>query len=181
MGERHLTITAHIIPGVALPLLVGRDFKDTHIECPTLQKQVNELNSPRIFFFKDKKVTKARMTLKKVRGIHRDMDHPDHARMTAECTRLGQTIDRSKELRISRVIQECQVCKNKSRLFTHGSPGGTGSPTLSASMNCPTISSLSRSPPTSRRRTTHGETWCTRRRGRRSTPWRSLRSTPHWP
>ena len=71
MGERHLPITAHIIPGVALPLLVGRDFKDTHIEWPTLQKQVNELNSPRIFF-KDKKVTKARMTLKKV-GIIRIM------------------------------------------------------------------------------------------------------------
>ena len=120
MGERHLPITAHIIPGVALPLLVGRDFKDTHIECPTLQKQVNELNSPRIYFFKDKNAPTTRMTLKKVRRIHRDMDHPDHAQMTTECTRLGHKVDRTAELRISRIIQECQVCKNRSRSFTHG-------------------------------------------------------------
>ena len=120
MGERHLPITAHIIPGVALPLLVGRDFRDTHIECPTLQKQVNELNSPRIYFFKDKKAPTARMTLNQVRRIHRDMDHPDHTQMTNECMRLGHKVDRIVELRISRIIQECQVCKNKSRLFSHG-------------------------------------------------------------
>ena len=53
VGERHGPITAHIIPGLVLPLLVGRDFKDAHIECPTLQKQVNELNSPRIYFLKE--------------------------------------------------------------------------------------------------------------------------------
>ena len=40
--------------------------------------------------------------------------------MTTECTRLGHKVDKTVELRISRVIQECQVCKNKDRLFSHG-------------------------------------------------------------
>ena len=48
------------------------------------------------------------------------MDHLDHAQMTTECTRLGHKVDRTAELRISRIIQECQVCKNRSRSFTHG-------------------------------------------------------------
>ena len=120
VGERHVPITAQIIPGLVMPLLVGIDFRDNHIECPTLQKQVNELNSPRIYFFKDKQAPTSRMSLKQVRRIHKNMNHPDHAQMTTECTRLGHTIDRRVELRISRIIQECQVCKNKSRLFTHG-------------------------------------------------------------
>ena len=118
VGERHVPITAQIIPGLVMPLLVGMDFRDTHIECPTLQKQVNELNSPRIYFFKDKQVP--RMSLNQVRHIHRYMDHPDHAQMTTECTRLGHKVDRIVELQISRIIQEYQVCKNKSRLFSQG-------------------------------------------------------------
>ena len=60
------------------------------------------------------------MSLKQVGCIHKDMDHPDHTQMTTECTRLGHKVDRTVELRISRIIQECQVGKNKSRLFSHG-------------------------------------------------------------
>ena len=120
VGERYVPITAQIIPGLVMPLLVGMDFRDNHIECPTLQRQVNELNFPRIYFFKDKQAPTSRMSLKQVRRIHKDMDHPDHTQMTTECTRLGHKVDRTVELRISRIIQECQVCKNKSRLFSHG-------------------------------------------------------------
>ena len=120
VGERHVPITAHIIPGLVMPLLVGMDFRDAHIECLTLQKQVNELNSPRIYFFKDKKAPTSRMSIKQVRRIHRVMDHPDHTQMTTVCIRLGHKVDKTVELWISRIIQECQVCKNKSRLFFHG-------------------------------------------------------------
>ena len=35
VGERHVPITGHIIPGLVMPLLVGMDFRDAHIECPT--------------------------------------------------------------------------------------------------------------------------------------------------
>ena len=120
VGERYVPITAQIIPGMVMPLLVGMDFRDNHIECPTLQKQVNELNHPRIFFFKDKQAPTSRMSLKQVAPIHKDMDLPDHTQMTPECARLGHKVDRTVELRISRIIQECQVCKNKSRVFSHG-------------------------------------------------------------
>ena len=71
VGERHVPITAQTIPGLVMPLLVGMDFRDNHIVCPTLQRQVNELNSPRIYFFKDKQAPTSRMSLKQVRRIHR--------------------------------------------------------------------------------------------------------------
>ena len=51
VGERYVPITAQIIPGMVMPLLVGMNFRDNHIECPTIQRQVNELNRPRIYFF----------------------------------------------------------------------------------------------------------------------------------
>ena len=96
------------------------NFRDDHAECPAIQRQVNEFNHPRIFFFREKKAPASKITLKQVGRIHRDMDHPDHTQMTTECTRLGHKVDKTVELRISRVIQECQVCKNKDRLFSHG-------------------------------------------------------------
>ena len=81
VGElRYIPITAQIIPGMVMPLLVGMDFRDNHIECPTLQRQVNELNHPRIYFFKDKQAPTSKMSLKQVGRIHKDMDHPDHMR-----------------------------------------------------------------------------------------------------
>ena len=52
IGDRYIPIVARIIPGIALPLLMGRDFRDDHAETPAQQKQVNELNHPRIYFFK---------------------------------------------------------------------------------------------------------------------------------
>ena len=48
------------------------------------------------------------------------MDHPDHTQMAAECVRLGQKVGKSVELWISRVIQECRLCKDKDMTFAHG-------------------------------------------------------------
>ena len=51
IGKKWIPVTARLIPGVALPLLVGMNFRDGHAECPTMQRQVNDINAPRIFFF----------------------------------------------------------------------------------------------------------------------------------
>ena len=77
VGERYIPITAKVIPGMVLPLLVGMDFRDDHAECPALQRQVNDLNHPRIYFFKDKKAPTSRISLKQIGHIHKDMDHLD--------------------------------------------------------------------------------------------------------
>ena len=64
------------------------------------------------------------MTTKKpllqVGHIHNDVDHPDETLVSTQSTRIGHKVNKTVELRISRVIQECQVCKNKNRLFSHG-------------------------------------------------------------
>ena len=53
--------------------------------------------------------------------MDRDMDHADHAQMATECIRLGCKMNKSMELRISRVIQECTVCKkDEDEVFAHG-------------------------------------------------------------
>jgi len=119
IGDRYIPIVARIIPGIALPLLMGRDFRDDHAETPAQQKQVNELNHPRIYFFKRGKTSKPRLTLKQLERIHRKGNHPDFMEMTQECTRLGHKVDKAAELKVSRVIQECQQCLHKNRLFPH--------------------------------------------------------------
>ena len=55
IGDRYIPIVARIIPGTALPLLTGRDFRDDHAVSPAQQKQVNELNHPRVYFFRREK------------------------------------------------------------------------------------------------------------------------------
>ena len=40
--------------------------------------------------------------------------------MAAECSRLGHKVSKAVELQISRVIQECQICKHKDMTFSHG-------------------------------------------------------------
>ena len=117
IGKKWIPVMARVIPGVALLLLVGMNFRDGHAECPTMQRQVNDLNAPRIFFFRDSKAPISNITLKHLNRIHRDMDHPDHTQMATECIRLGHKVSKAVELRISRVIQECQVCKDKDRNF----------------------------------------------------------------
>ena len=113
-------MTARVIPGVALPLLVGMNFSDGYAESPQMQRQVNDLNAHRIFFFRDSKAPISNITLKHLNRIHRDMDHPDHTQMATECIRLGHKVSKAVELRISRVIQECQVFKDKDWTFSHG-------------------------------------------------------------
>ena len=116
MGEWHLPITAHIIPGVALLsyyiyyILSVRPFKNR------LMSLILWVSTSS----RTKRLPLLRWLWKKVRRIHRDMDHPDHTQMTTEYLRLGHKVDKIVELRISRIIQECQVCKNKSRSFSHG-------------------------------------------------------------
>ena len=34
IGDRYIPIVARVIPGTALPLLMGRDFRDNHAESP---------------------------------------------------------------------------------------------------------------------------------------------------
>ena len=120
IGDRYIPIVVRIIPGIVLPLLTGRDFRDDQAESPAQQKQVNELNHPRVYFFKREKASTPRLTLKQLERIHREGNHPDFTEMTRECTRLGHKVDKTVELRVSRVIQECQLCRNKNRLFSHG-------------------------------------------------------------
>ena len=48
------------------------------------------------------------------------MDHADYTQMANECTRLGHKVSKAVELRISRVIQECQICKHEDMTFAHG-------------------------------------------------------------
>ena len=50
IGDRYIPIVVRIIPGIVLPLLTGRDFRDDHAESPAQQRQVNELNHPQVYF-----------------------------------------------------------------------------------------------------------------------------------
>ena len=106
VDKKWLPVTAKVILGVALPLLVGMNFRDGYAECPDMQRQVNNLNAPKIFFFRDSKVPISSITLKHLNHIHTDMDHPDYTQMATEYVRLGHKVSKAVELRISRVIQE---------------------------------------------------------------------------
>ena len=57
-----------------------------------MQRQVNNLNAPKIYFFCDSKAHISSITLKHLNRIHRDMDHPDHTQMATECVRLGHKV-----------------------------------------------------------------------------------------
>ena len=48
------------------------------------------------------------------------MDYADYTQMATECTRLGHKVSKAVELRISRAIQECQICKHEDMTFAHG-------------------------------------------------------------
>ena len=48
------------------------------------------------------------------------MEHADHAKMAMECTRLGCKPGKSMDLKISRVIQECIICRHEDEVFTQG-------------------------------------------------------------
>ena len=85
-----------------------------------MQKKVNNLNTPRIFFFRDSKAPTSSITLKHLNRIHRDMDHSDYTQMATECTRLGHKVSKAVELWIFRAIQECQICKHEDMTFAHG-------------------------------------------------------------
>ena len=69
-----------------------------------MQKKLSNLNTTKIFFFKDIKVPISNITGKHLGRIHRDMDHADHTQMATECIRLGHKINKSVELQISRVV-----------------------------------------------------------------------------
>ena len=70
-----------------------------------MKLKLGSLNTPKIFFFKNNKAPNPNVTEKQLAHIHKDMDHADHAQMATECIRLGCKINKSMELRISRVIQ----------------------------------------------------------------------------
>ena len=89
IGDRYIPIVARIIPGIALPLLMGRDFRDDHAETPAQQKQVNELNHPRIYFFKRDKTSKPRLTLKQLERIHKKGNQPDFMHRALEVYPTG--------------------------------------------------------------------------------------------
>ena len=62
IGKKYIPVTAKIIPGMVLPLLVGMNFRDEHVECPAIQRQVNDLDHPRIFFFRNSKAPISKIT-----------------------------------------------------------------------------------------------------------------------
>ena len=49
-----------------------------------MQRKLSRLNTPKIFFFKDKEVPNPNVTVKHLGRIHRDMDHADHTQMATE-------------------------------------------------------------------------------------------------
>ena len=55
LDKRWLPLTARVIPGVSLSLLVGMNFRDGHAEDPDMQKKLSNLNIPKVFFFRDSK------------------------------------------------------------------------------------------------------------------------------
>ena len=95
VDKKWLPVTAKVIPGATLPLLVGMNFRDGHAVCPDMQRQVNNLNAPKIFFFRDSKAPISSITLKHLNRIHRDMDHPDYTQMATECVRLGHKVSKA--------------------------------------------------------------------------------------
>ena len=44
-----------------------------------------------------------------------DMEHADHAKMAMECNRLGCKPVKSMDLKISREIQGCIICRHKDK------------------------------------------------------------------
>ena len=60
------------------------NYKDAYAEDPDTQWKVNALNTKKIFF-RDNKSTTTNLTVKRLARMHMDMDHGDHAQMTAEC------------------------------------------------------------------------------------------------
>ena len=96
------------------------NFRDGHAGDPDMQKKLSNLNTPKVFFFKDNKAPISSITVKHLGRIHRDMDHADYTQLATECIRLGHKINKSVELRISKVIQECQIFKHKDMTFAHG-------------------------------------------------------------
>jgi hypothetical protein len=49
IGKRHIPVTAKVIPGMVLPLLVGMNFRDDYAESPATQRQVNDLKGYSFF------------------------------------------------------------------------------------------------------------------------------------
>ena len=117
VDKKWLRVTAPVIPGISLPLIMGMDG---NAEDPDMQRKLSSLNTPKIFFSKDNKVPNPNVTVKHLGHIQRDMDHGYHTQMATECIRLGCKMNKSVELRISRVIQECTICKHEDVTFAYG-------------------------------------------------------------
>ena len=69
LGKKWLPVTARVIPGGTLPLLMGMNFKDGHAEDPDMQRKLSSLNTPKIFFFKDNKVPNPNVMVKHLAHI----------------------------------------------------------------------------------------------------------------
>ena len=78
VDKKWLPVTARVIQGISLMLLVGMNFMDGHVEDPDIQRKLSNLNTPKVFFLKDNKVPNPNVTVKNLGRIHRDMDHADH-------------------------------------------------------------------------------------------------------
>ena len=91
VGTKTIPIVACIVPGISIPLLIGMNYKDPHAEHSETQRKVNVMNTKKIFFFRDNKSTTTNLTVKMLSLMHMDMDHGNHAQMTAEFKKLGCT------------------------------------------------------------------------------------------
>ena len=66
VGKNWVPIIARVIPGVSVPLLMGMSYKDGHAEEPDTQHKLDNLNTPKIFFFKDNKAPNPNITVKMI-------------------------------------------------------------------------------------------------------------------
>jgi hypothetical protein len=56
VGKQVLPIVARIIPGMSGPLMLGNNYKDSHMEDPDTKRKVNTMKRKKVFFFQEKDV-----------------------------------------------------------------------------------------------------------------------------
>ena len=55
VGNQVLLIAAWIIQEMISPLMLGNNYRDSHVEDPDTQRKVNAMKHKKIFFLQDKK------------------------------------------------------------------------------------------------------------------------------
>ena len=122
VGKQVLPIVARIIPGMNVPLMLGNYYRDLHAEDPDTQRKVNAVKHKKIFFLRDTKATKPKLTLKVLKRMHLDMKRGSFADMTAECKRLGGMIKKSRCQDLDSNTGVYCMCKQRSKFYNREDP-----------------------------------------------------------